>query len=170
VTLDSGYEGLITQDYTGCCTNRLLLQEGDQPYIDGGEHVDHAVTGTYPIGTWYQVALTGQDTTGGSVDDVYVDGALAGEFNFNFATRDLSGVNTYIGAGDNGGLYHLNGSLADTRIYQGALTGQEVLDLYNDVPNGPTTPGVPEPATWALMISGFGLAGASLRRRRELLA
>lgn len=29
------------------------------------------------------------------------------------------------------------------------------------------TPGaVPEPATWALMISGFGLAGASLRARR----
>jgi len=28
--------------------------------------------------------------------------------------------------------------------------------------------GVPEPATWALMISGFGLAGAALRRRRAL--
>ncbi len=27
-------------------------------------------------------------------------------------------------------------------------------------------PGVPEPATWALMLSGFGLAGAALRRRR----
>ena len=27
---------------------------------------------------------------------------------------------------------------------------------------------VPEPATWALMIMGFGLAGAALRRRREL--
>jgi hypothetical protein len=29
---------------------------------------------------------------------------------------------------------------------------------------------VPEPGTWALMICGFGLAGAALRRRRTLLA
>jgi len=29
--------------------------------------------------------------------------------------------------------------------------------------------GVPEPAIWALMIGGFGLAGASLRRRRPAL-
>jgi PEP-CTERM motif len=30
--------------------------------------------------------------------------------------------------------------------------------------------GVPEPASWALMIAGFGLAGATLRRRRAILA
>ncbi|WP_293452821.1 PEPxxWA-CTERM sorting domain-containing protein [Phenylobacterium sp.] len=30
--------------------------------------------------------------------------------------------------------------------------------------------GVPEPATWALMITGFGLAGAAMRRRASLTA
>ncbi len=35
---------------------------------------------------------------------------------------------------------------------------------------GPTPPGVPEPATWAMMIAGFGLAGAALRRRRAIAA
>ncbi|MBS0362762.1 MAG: PEP-CTERM sorting domain-containing protein [Proteobacteria bacterium] len=30
--------------------------------------------------------------------------------------------------------------------------------------------GVPEPAAWALMIMGFGFAGASLRRRKALFA
>lgn len=30
--------------------------------------------------------------------------------------------------------------------------------------------GVPEPATWAMMILGFGAAGATIRRRRSLLA
>jgi len=34
----------------------------------------------------------------------------------------------------------------------------------------PTVSGVPEPASWALMITGFGLAGAMLRRRRAQAA
>lgn len=38
----------------------------------------------------------------------------------------------------------------------------------DDIAFGTTQPGVPEPASWALMISGVGLAGATLRRRRAL--
>jgi len=34
----------------------------------------------------------------------------------------------------------------------------------------PPPPGVPEPATWALMIGGFGMVGATLRRRRAVVA
>ena len=32
------------------------------------------------------------------------------------------------------------------------------------------TAGVPEPATWAMMMMGFGLMGYSLRRRRATVA
>jgi len=33
--------------------------------------------------------------------------------------------------------------------------------------DGVAIPGVPEPASWAMMIAGFGLAGAALRNRRS---
>jgi PEP-CTERM motif len=34
-------------------------------------------------------------------------------------------------------------------------------------PPPPPAPGVPEPATWAMMLAGFGMVGASLRQRRR---
>ncbi len=42
--------------------------------------------------------------------------------------------------------------------------GNIVLELVDLGPG--TGPGVPEPTSWALMIGGFGLMGAALRRRR----
>jgi hypothetical protein len=43
---------------------------------------------------------------------------------------------------------------------------------FDDITLGSATAGggVPEPASWALMIGGFGLAGATLRRRRSAVA
>jgi hypothetical protein len=31
-------------------------------------------------------------------------------------------------------------------------------------------PAIPEPATWAMLIAGFGLTGAAMRRRRAAIA
>ena len=50
-----------------------------------------------------------------------------------------------------GQLQFLNGS----GVYSGTLAGRF------------ETPGVPEPASWALMLGGFGLMGAGLRTRRR---
>lgn len=50
------------------------------------------------------------------------------------------------------------------RIKGGGNSANEILFKH-----GTYTPAVPEPATWALMISGFGLVGAAARRRRTAL-
>ncbi len=57
-------------------------------------------------------------------------------------------------------------------ILQDGITANAGDYIVNNVvvdPNAPTG-GVPEPATWALMICGFGMAGAVLRRRRSIVA
>lgn len=45
------------------------------------------------------------------------------------------------------------------------LTGEDDTILDNVVMGAPTLGGVPEPATWAMMLLGFGLIGTTLRRR-----
>lgn len=54
----------------------------------------------------------------------------------------------------------------------GTITGIGTVDFRQGAPRQQLTltglldlPGVPEPASWALMIAGFGLAGAVTRRR-----
>lgn len=72
---------------------------------------------------------------------------------------------TYGIAGLSGG----NGGLIETTPH----TGVKQLDLGGNagyVLYASETGAVPEPATWALMIGGFGLAGSALRRRRTAVA
>ena len=45
------------------------------------------------------------------------------------------------------------------------IAGATLTYIYDDVP-----PAVPEPATWAMMIAGFGLVGGAMRRRSTATA
>ncbi|MBT2186741.1 PEP-CTERM sorting domain-containing protein [Sphingobium sp. H33] len=51
-----------------------------------------------------------------------------------------------------------------------SITGNDKLALdvvgWDLKQASPPTPGVPEPATWAMMIGGFALAGVAMRRRK----
>jgi len=48
--------------------------------------------------------------------------------------------------------------------------GYVYLDGFGAVTPPPVGGGIPEPSTWAMLITGFGLAGSALRRRRTATA
>ncbi len=76
---------------------------------------------------------------------------------------------------DNNAAETSSGFVDFIRLYDGALSANEIAALYNggvpfrdfaiEAPGG-----VPEPASWATMIIGFGLMGSALRRRKERVA
>ena len=72
--------------------------------------------------------------------------------------------------------FSFTGNGSPTTISLSALNGGNAgvffdkISVTTEPGLGGSSGGVPEPATWALMISGFGMAGVMLRRRRALAA
>lgn len=93
-----------------------------------------------------------------SIDDIDItsvtlDGVLFDEFSDGFAeiwTLDLTQISA--------GLHTINVVGTWDPQTGGSYGGQ--IDFA-------AAPAVPEPATWAMMIAGFGIAGFAMRRRRE---
>ncbi len=54
--------------------------------------------------------------------------------------------------------------------FHGIRFGGNFILLAATTDGSPVAPGIPEPASWAMLIAGFGLVGATLRRRRVALA
>ena len=63
---------------------------------------------------------------------------------------------------------------AETALLNGSAAGRSYLNIHTVAFPGGEIRGflapAPEPATWTMMILGFGLAGATLRRRRAAFA
>ena len=75
---------------------------------------------------------------------------------YNISTTPL---NTY---------YYINRLTNDASFLRVAGDFVAIDDLQFDTKT--VRPNVPEPATWAMMVCGFGLAGATMRGRRASVA
>jgi hypothetical protein len=84
-----------------------------------------------------------------------------GQFSYDFGAGDLL-TGTYSGQAS-----FSNGVVTGTENLV-VTGGTGFVGVFNGTVNGRiNVPGaVPEPATWAMMIAGFGLAGSAARRRR----
>lgn len=95
----------------------------------------------------------------------FPSGVTAGTYNQTFSLTDAATWNpAFVTA--NGG----TPATAEAALLLGTAQGRSYLNIHTtQFPGGEIrgflTP-VPEPATWAMMFSGFGLIGALMRRRR----
>ena len=123
--------------------------------------------GSYTYNNDYRGILKGADGILGTADDVYVTSGAATQL-----------VDAFVGRGSGNSLaaYCTGCTIAqqqqainDAAAYftgPTTFTGTYTLGNISGSNSFVITAGVPEPATWAMMIMGFGFIGASLRRRR----
>ena len=101
--------------------------------------------------------------------------AQAAGFNATIDVYDLSNalIASFVmpvGNGQNKGYLHGDaGEVFSKVVFNSGANGQFSSVRQFDMTLAPAN-AVPEPATWALMISGFGLVGSALRRRRTALS
>ena len=103
-----------------------------------------------------------------------------------FADTGLGLREAAVAGGDSGGPGFINGQLASINSYGlsfgtafgdllpglntsfGEFSGYVPVFIHEDFITASTA--IPEPSSWAMLIAGFGLCGASLRRRRARIA
>lgn len=92
--------------------------------------------------------------------------SIGGSDLFDFTTSSTIDISTVFGSVTATSIFALN-QFTNVSTTAGLLS----LDTATNVvfSNGPTGGTVPEPASWAMMIGGFGLVGAAMRRRRVAL-
>ena len=154
----------------------LLASDGEQ-YLDltgnigrgAGVRAEPVVTdATFDYTLSFDVgALFYQFSFGPATVDLLINGALAGSFTATPGDGDGISWSRYsysfsgTGAPVSIGLYS-SLSLSSSNLG----VGLDNVVLEGALRDGPPTGAIPEPASWAMLIAGFGLVGAMARRRR----
>jgi hypothetical protein len=123
--------------------------------------------GTYQIGFSAYAPANGYNNTG----EATFSGTIAGNVLANYAvsTGPVTTWQTFASAGLN---IAADGNYLIEFVFNTNLRPSKdvVIDQVYIIAGDPAVPGVPEPATWAMLISGFGLVGCAARRKAMVAA
>ena len=172
------YDGALFGGAVQFDTITFFADNGASGTVLNGNYVISFSSTTDAIGSGYPVSNVANTAS-------FYTGNLGGAVGASFS---VTGAN-YVFNPSNGNLlmdiivtnqdYVSNGSgnSYNKADYTGVQTSRAV-DAVTGVYSGAgglvtefnTSPAVPEPASWALMIAGFGMMGAAMRRRRTAIA
>lgn len=65
-------------------------------------------------------------------------------------------------------LYDHNGAILYGDVFSHVAELDFPFRVFGDIVTASPTPAIPEPATWTMLLTGFGLAGAAMRRRQQV--
>lgn len=178
-------------------TNAVYINSGFRTDILGGEAYSYLPGPTPPSLGNAVMTIKGIDTTILANWNTTLTAFAGGFDSQHFQQRNLAGFPGLVKAvtlieQPGFGLFDLatyqppsgnlcsGGHTCNTSNFQAELSGSTYLQTFAQLNptsititeiKDPVDPGaVPEPATWALMIGGFGIAGGALRNRRRQLA
>ena len=138
------------------------VTDGGANWLGFPDFIDSSATFTFDTATnSFGFYLTGvQALYTSAITLELVDGSQS---TFNLPLNTAGGV-TYFGVTDTVGF---------TKVYLSQTNYPGYADAYgidNISFNSSLTPTVPEPATWAMLITGFGLVGVASRRRKDAVS
>ena len=138
---------------------------------------DHAtIFQTNDVTCSYGAVYCGTKPLGNFSMGLNYDNQIDVAFAYSGGVLSYTATNNFLNGSMTAGTESISDSLAfdistlGPNVYLGFTGGTGLSWAKQDVSNFDLTTGVPEPASWALMICGFGLAGAALRRRRTVVA
>ena len=124
-------------DYIVASNNEAQFTLAHDTYVGGGilearwnnERISSCEVGTITVGKWYHVGFTRTGSSGNWTCRVYINGALAKTGTGIATNPGVAGI-VRIGSRQSGTYFLFDGLIDDVRIYNRALSEQEVKQLY----------------------------------------
>ena len=153
--------GTLTLDFAGNTTTPFVFQIGSTLTTAGASFVN-VLNGGGNSGIYWDV---GSSATLGTTTAFAGNILALDSITLNTGAKILCGRAIALTAA-----VTMDGNTISNDCANGGDFGSGRTDFGSQGFSGSGGGAVPEPATWALMLSGFGLAGAALRRRKSLAA